>query len=242
MQFRRSALGTSIVSLLGAFLLFGSIHTHAQATKSTDVATFRVGLKSIAITAPSTELVETGSDYRVLLDTLTPVNNRLIAAFLLPADLKAIQTGTTSALSRYALVEVPRRAEFASITPEFFKQLAGSLGKEFDASLDAKLKDQQDEINRRMKALSASPTTVTLDKPVMLGSFFSKRDAEGFGGVMPIDVNGKKSKMAMGLTVVRIQERVLFLYLYTSYTDEESVNWVRTSGDKWADAILAANK
>jgi hypothetical protein len=222
-------------------LVLGSVHTLAQNTNLTSAATFRVGLKSIALSAPSTELVETGSDFRVILDALTPANNRLVAAFLLPEDLKAIQTGRTS-LSRYALVQVPRGAEFATITPEIFKQIAANIGQEFGASIDATLKDQQDEINRRLKSLGDSSTTLTLDKPLMLGSFFSKPDALGVGGIMPIDLNGKKIKMVMGMSVVRTQDRVLFLYLYTSYIDEDSVKWVRTTSDKWADAILAANK
>lgn len=230
-----------LLSFLVAVLVFGSIDTIAQDTNSKSGAIFRVGLKSITISAPSTELVETGSDYRVILDALTPAVNRLVAAFLLPEDLKAIQNGP-AILSRYALVEVPRGAEFANITPEIFKQIAANVGQEFGASLDATVKDQQDEINRRLKALGASSTTLTLDKPMMFGSFFSKPDAFGFGGIMPIELNGRKNKVVMVVSVVRIQDRVLSLYLYNSYVDLESVNWARTTSEKWADAILAANK
>jgi hypothetical protein len=222
-------------------LVLDTLHTHAQTSNFTEASTFRVGLKSIALPAPSTELVETGSDYRVILDTLTPTTNRLVAAFLLSEEFKAIQTGPTP-LSRYALVEVPRGAEFATISPELFRQIATSIGQEFGGSLDATLKEQQDEINRRLNALGARSTTVTLDKPMMLGSFFSKPDAVGFGGILPIDVSGKKDTKVMGMSLVRTQERVLALYLYTSYIDNESVNWVRATSEKWADAILAANK
>jgi hypothetical protein len=229
------------VSAFVAVLALGSVVVCSQAPPSADAASFRVGLKSIAIPAPSTELVETGSDYRVLLDVVTPVSNRLVAAFLLPEDLKAITTGPAFP-SRYALVQVPRPAEFATIAPGMFKEIAGSVGREFGASLEATAKEQQDELNRRLRALGSNSSTVTFDTPVMLGSFFFKPDALGFGSIVPVEANGRKTRMVMSVAVVRAQERVLLLYLFSTYIDQASVDWVRTTGEKWADAVLAANK
>jgi len=215
-------------------------HLPAQTAKPAE-STFRVGLKTIAVPAPSTELNETGPDYRVLLDNLTPTNNRLVAAFLLPDELKALQTSTTH-LSRYALVQVPRRAEFADVGTDLFKDVLDSLAKQFDAELTGSLKDQQDEINRRLKAMGQGSTSVTLDKPVMLGSFYSKPDATCYGAIMPVQVNDKTTRMVMAMGVVRVQERILFLYLYAPYVDETTVTWARTTSEHWADATLAANK
>lgn len=229
MQFRRalvvcSALCLAVVSL------------KAQAP-----ATFRVGLKSIVIPAPSADLVETGPDYRVLLENLAPTNNRLVAGFLTSDELNKLQTATAS-LSQYALVEVPRRAEFADITPDMFKQIDAGLASQFGGSMDATIKDQQEEINRRLKSLGQGSTTVTLDKPLPLGALFAKTDASGYGEIMPVSVNGVTEKMAVGISVFRVHERVLFFYLYTPYKDENTVSWIRATSQKWADAILAANK
>jgi hypothetical protein len=223
---------------LAVMLLCGTHFLRAQAPSSD--ATFRVGLKSIAIPAPSSELIETGSDYRVTLELLAPTNNRLVAAFLLPNELKALQTGDSS-ISRYALVEVSRRAEFATVTPELYKQVADSMGQQFGAAVDSTLKDQQEEINRRLKVLATQPTSVTLDKPLMLGSLFSKQNASGYGAIMPVSTNGKTTKVVMGVAVLRAQDRLLFLYLYTPYEDEKSVDWTRTTVEKWADSLLKMN-
>jgi hypothetical protein len=237
MPYRRTSF---VAVFFFAALLVPQSPTRAQTARPADT-TFRVGLKSINIPAPSSGLVETGSDYRVIAEPFAPVNNRLVAAFLLPEELKALQTAKTS-FSRYALVEVPRRAEFADVTPELFKEVVDGMAPQFGASLDATVKDQQEEINRKLKALSMDSTTVTFDKPVMLGSFFSKPDAYGFGAIMPIGVNGKTTKIVMVLSVLRVQDRVLFTYFYAPYTDESSVTSARTVSEKWADNILAANK
>lgn len=204
--------------------------------------TYRAGLKSFTVPPPTPDLVEAGSDYRVMFEQLAPTANRLIAAFSQPADLQILRTSGGAALGTYALVEVPRRAEFSDISPEQFKQIAESMGTQFGATVVATLKDQQDEINRRLKALNAAPGDITLDKPVQLGTLFSKPDACAYGMLMSVSTGEKAKKMAMGLTLLRVQSRILFIYTYTEYKDESTVQWIRTTDEHWADTILQSNK
>ncbi len=112
--------------ICGGFFLtsIAGVAVHTQTPQPTP--TYRTGLKSIAIPSPNTELVETGPDYRVLLELLAPNQNRLIAGFLLSDELKLLTTSKTS-LSRYALAETSRSAEFATVTPEIFKQLTDAM-------------------------------------------------------------------------------------------------------------------
>ena len=226
-----------------AFVLFAAAALLPFSCASAQNAhSYRAGLKDFSIPAPSSALVEAGADYRVLMEPLAPVNNRLVAAFLETADLDAIRSGAKAPLNRYALVEIPRRAEFTEVSPEQFKQVADNIAAQFGASFDSSLKDEQDEINRRLKALNSSSATVTLDKPLQLGTLFNKPDAAAYGMIMPISSEGKTKKMVMGMVVLRVQSRVLFAYTYTEYKDESSVQWIRTTDESWADSILAANK
>jgi hypothetical protein len=204
-------------------------------------STFRVGLKTITIPSPSADLIEPGPDYRVLLEPFAPTNNRLVTGFLTADEFTKIRTSPSVSLTRYALVEAPRRAEFADITPEFFKQIDAGMAAQFGATINDTLRDQQDEINRRLKALGQDKT-VTLDKPLMLGSFFSKPGASSYGQIMPITIGQDSKRVAMGVTLVRVRERILFLFLYNLYEDENSVKWIRTTSEQWADAVLAANR
>lgn len=207
-----------------------------------DTPTYRAGLKNFTIPAPTSELTEAGPDYRVLLEPLAPTQNRLIAAFLLPADLDTLRSGSTAILNRYALVEVLRQAEFADVSPEMFKQVSDGLGTQFGGSVDANLKDNQDEINRRLKALHPATSDVILDKPVQLGALFTKPDACAFGMVMSMTSGGKARKLAVGVIAMRVRSRLLFLYTYTEFKDDSSVQWLRTTDEQWANAILQANK
>jgi hypothetical protein len=226
----------TLSALFAATMLLPTLST-AQ-----DNSTYRAGLKNFTIPAPTSDLVEAGTDYRVLLEPLVPINNRLVAAFLQPADLDTLRSGTSAGLGRYALIEIPRRAEFAEVTPELFKQIADAVATQFGAEVNATLKDQQDELNRRLKALGSTAGEITLDKPVQLGTLFSKPDASAYGMIMPVSSGGNTKKMAMGMIVVHVRSRVLLIYLYCEYKDQSTIDWLRSTDEHWAEAILQANK
>jgi hypothetical protein len=199
-------------------------------------------LKSIVIPAPTADLSELGPDYRVVIENLVPDTNRLIAAFLSAEDSANVRSGISKGFSRYALVENLRRAEFVEVDAETFKQVSDGMAQQFGATLNASMKDEEEEINRKLKAMRGVDTTMSFDKPLQLGAFFSKPNACGFGIIQQISAAGSSMKMVAGIMVLRVQNRLIYAYLYSAYKDEDSVQWVRKTSEQWADAILKANQ
>lgn len=213
-----------------------------DAAKASSPGGFRAGTLSFSFPSPSSDLVETGADYRVLLEPFAPTSNRLVAAFVVPSEFADVRNGKSQSMSEYALIEIPRRAEFADVTPEIFKQIVDGTGAQFGANLESQVKDSEEDINRRLKALNSSAAAVTVDKPVYLGALFSKPNAYGFGATMAFSSNGTTRTMAMGMVVFRVQNRVFFGYVYKQYQDESTLLWLRKATEQWADSILSANK
>jgi hypothetical protein len=209
-----------------------------------EMTSVRVGAVPLMVPSPTSDLIEPGPDYRVLFEPLAPVNNRLVAAFVQPSKMDAIRSGNSPAMDEYALVEVPRRAEFTDVDAAGFKQVSDALGQQFgvDGDLNSSIKNSQDDINQKLKALGNGTTTVTIDEPLKLGVFFSKPNAAGFGMIMPYNINGTTIRVAMVVAVLRVRNRVLFSYTFAHYKDEGTVNWVRTTSEQWTDAILKANQ
>jgi hypothetical protein len=235
----------SFVLFVATFLLTGTARSQSPAPAAGNAQgtqTFRAGLKSIAIPSPSSDLSEIGPDYRVLLETLAPTTNRLIAAFIRPEDLHQILTGGDTPLTRSALVEAPRRAEFVEVDGATYKTVADAFAQQFGATLDGTIKSSEDDLNRKLKELNPEQASITLDKPLPLGTFFSKPDAASFGVVMSVSAKGPATKMVAAIGIVRAQNRILFLYVSSVYKDDASVRWVRETSERWADAVLAANK
>lgn len=234
-------------SSFACFLLLGLATTNAQDQGSTpdkpdEPQSYRAGLRSIVIPPPTADLHELGSDYRVLAEGFAPDTNRLIAAFLLAEDAANVHAGVSKPLSHYALVETLRRTEFANIDDKTFKEVTESMAQQFGATLEASMKDQEQELNHKLKAMRGDVATITLDKPVQLGSFFCKLDACGFGTIMPVSTAGSAVKMVTGSTLLRVQNRLLYVFVYAIFKDEDSVQWVRKTSELWADSILDANK
>ena len=212
-----------------------------QDTKSQIISTYRAGGLSFSIPAPTADLVETGPDYRVLLETFAPNSNRLIAAFIAPQDLAILQTGKVPMPSQYALVEVPRGAEFVDVNDDQFGQVREGLSQQYEANLESGLKKGTDEVNEKEKALTGKESNLQIDKPTQLGRFFTKPNADGFGMILPLSGNGISLRRAMGFALLRVNHRILFVYFYMDYKDEDTVKVVRATLEKWTDAILTAN-
>jgi hypothetical protein len=227
-------------------LSIASVALRAQdSTKATttqvQITNVRVGAVSIAIPSPTNDLVEPGPDYRVIFETLAPVINRLVAAFVPQNKIDAIHKGNAPPMDEYALVEVARRTEFAEIDSSTFQQIAEVLGKQFGEDISQFSSKSQEEINRNLKAQGNS-VSVTIDKPVPLGIFFVMKNAIGVGSITPYNVNGVTTRNVGCLALLRVRGRVLSVFTYAAYKDEGTVTWVKTTSEQWASAILKANE
>lgn len=239
--FPRSILPSHLTGFFSAAIALTLLSTWSSAIRAQGQA-FSVGGVSIAIPAPSSEMVEVGDVNRKLFEVVVPDSNRLVAAFLLQKDVASLSTGGTESLSPYGLVEVPRSGESTDINASDFSSLADSVSKQLGTVLDSSFKESEGEFNRRMKAMNLDNVQISYGKPVMLGTFFVKTDAYAFGMMAPVTISGKSSNMVMGTVLLRAKSRVLFVYFYSTYQDEQTPNWVRKMSEQWTDAILAANQ
>lgn len=213
------------------------------ATNSRHLQTFKAGGIPIIIPPPIMEMSEVGYDKREFMEVFVAPSNRLIAAFVLTKELPTLAAGANNPmLSKYAMIQVPRRGEYMDCRESDFKEVTDGAKKTFGDVMSSSMKDAEDEFNRRMKSLDLEEATISLNKPIQLGCLFSKKDAYGFGMIMPFSMGGENMKIAMGATLMRVKQRLLFVYLYADYKDENTVKWLRRITENWADAILKANK
>jgi hypothetical protein len=218
------------------------VSTSHQSETAKSSASYRVGLKSILVPPPA-DLVETGSDFRVLFEHDAPDTNRLVAAFLPSEDVAKLPARSPDGLPRYAFLETLRQAEFADVDEATYQQAAIAVAKQFGTSPDTPTVDfkaLQDEFNHKLKAIGGT-TDVSLKGPVMLGTFFSKPNALGVGMLMNVGAAGKTQKVIVGITLLRAKNRLIYASVFAQYTGDESATWVRTTAEQWADTILKAN-
>lgn len=212
----------------------------AAATQA-QITNVRVGAVSIAIPSPTNDLVEPGSDYRVIFETLLPVNNRLVAAFLPQDKMDVLHKGKIPPMDKYALFEVARQSEFSEMDSTTFQQIAAALGKQFGGDLSQFSSKGQEEINHNLKDMGGS-ANVSIDKPVSLGVLFTMTNAIGVGSITPYSINGVALRRASCLALLRVRGRFVSVFMYATYKDEGTVTWVKTTSEQWVSAILKANE
>lgn len=241
----------SLLTLMGALLTVCSVAQQPQtpaardakpaAAASASAQDFRAGGKSFVLPSPIAEMQELGPDYRNVMDVLVPNSNRLVAAYLLSDDIPDLQAGKQKQHTKLALVETIRQAEFYDLDEANFQVVVTSTQAAMGQMAEGGMKDQVEEITKKIKAANPNAADIQMDKPLMLGTFFSKPNAQGFGMMMPVTVNNKTTNNICGALILRVKDRLLAAYIYTPYKDESSVRWVRETSEKWADAILQAN-
>ncbi len=205
------------------------------------IESFKAGGIPINIPPPSADLIEVGYDIREQMEIFVPASNRLLCGYMKDSDLPHFVKGEENfILSKYAFVQVGRCEEYQDIKESDFKELVDYMKNSLDDDIDSITKASEAEFNSRMESMDLSK--VSIGKPIQLGTFFSKPDAYSFGMISTTS-NGKKSwTMVVGTTFVRVHERLLYVYLFAEYKNNETIAMVRKVSEEWADAILAANK
>jgi len=202
---------------------------------------FKAGGTSISIPPPTADLVEVGCDKRQGMEILVPQNNRLLCAFVTKGDLEGLGGDDgLPVIAKYALVEVDRKAEAEDYEASDFSELADAVKKTF-GDISPVLRDAEEEFNSRIRSLNLDELPVSIDRPTQLGCLFSKQDAYGYGMLATYLSGGARNKRGIGCTLLHVKKRVLFLYIYAKYENENTVRWLRTTAEEWADAILRAN-
>ncbi|MBU1043209.1 MAG: hypothetical protein KJ915_02285 [Candidatus Omnitrophica bacterium] len=202
---------------------------------------FKAGGTLINIPQPNAELVEVGYDVREMMEIFVPGSNRLLAGYMRASDIPLFVQGAEDfLLNQYASIQIARQGEYQDCKESDFKELVDYVQGSFEEDIDQIMKDSETEFNQKMKSMDLAK--VNIDKPVQLGTLFSKPDAYSMGMISTYSNGTKSWTLIIATTFVRVRERLLFVYLFNTYNNEQDVSAVRATAEKWADAILAANK
>jgi hypothetical protein len=235
---------TTIV-MIACFFVLGVLeigNAQESTLKTTPAQSFKAGGMPIVILPPTTEMSEVGYSNRDFMDIIVNPNNRLIAAFVPTNELPMFRKESDAPkLSKYAMVQVLRRGEDMVIDTSYFSKLITHLKEKFGDLIDSSLKSVEEEFNRRMKSLDLDEATMNLGTPVQLGCLFSKQNAYAFGMITPTSWGGQNTKLVMSCAFVRVKQRLLFVYLYADYKNEDTVKWLRKTTVDWVNTILTSN-
>jgi hypothetical protein len=207
-----------------------------------------VGDRPISLPLPDgfVELTPAMSPYYEAMQAyIAPTNIRYVT-LIRENDAQALGRNEAVELARYINVETEKSISASSVSPQSFAELRKVLreqSEELYAIVENKVPDM---ISRGNKALSEQfdadvavelggivPLPIHVDTEQMLGSSTFVTVGASADGENPDSV-----VLAVTTLVVRVKDKVLFLYFYGHESD---LDWTRAAAAEWANSILAVN-
>ena len=235
--------------LATCFSLLLMVVVSHEATAGTQSVTVDVGGQGLYLPAPAGfhEISLLSPETRKLAETLTPPSNRLLAVFVSESDLGRIMKGESPELQRYMFMQAYRQLEKSDISGAQFSKLVAQV-KQQQYTLLEKSKDQVDSVIDRASGKISKDYGISLKvnigEPVPLGVFMEKSDAVGFAMLAKCHGAAEGQQvdllMAGGTSLVRVNGKILYAYVYSRYETQKDLDWVRATSSSWADQLLTA--
>ena len=200
-----------------------------------------LGGAAIAVPSPGEKYVEIGSDKHNYLVTMVPESNHLLCAFLTRDDTDRL-TKPPEIENEYFLVEVSKDLESHDSSSSDFDDTVAAV-KQYLGDADAmqrSFKDVEAQANTKLKEIG-SAEQIALGKPTQLGTLFQIKDAYGFAIITPLASGSNSVNVLFASVLVRVNNRLVYLYTYTVYKDASSFKWIGEITEGWARMTLAMN-
>jgi hypothetical protein len=239
----------NLAIILAVFALTFVISPSAIAqTSKTDV--FQLGSQATRIPPPP-DFEEAASQFenikKLMTTTESPLND-MLAVHMPHADCERIRTGWLGPFNFYTKVSVMKEARNQDYSAGSFANLVSSFHKSLPQALDIdspEMKAIAKRLDKGLSDFSKQEVQVDLSQPINLGEFEVGPDVYSFVLLINLTTrNGESenpSPVLGGVSLVRIKQRVVFVYTYRKYESAADVEVLRDFTKKWIGQILAAN-
>lgn len=218
--------------------------------KGADIG-YRLGTKSVLIPAPEgyEEASSQIDDVRRFFEATEAPDLDLLAVHV-PVDiLERLKTGERFNLSLYTKVSVPKRLREIDISLSDFSKrvsaLQGNSAKVFDFT-SPEMKAILQGNNKSMSDFFEREAKMDLSQPVNLGEI-AKTD-ESYGVLLlfkvKFEIDGKQEELFVlgGVSMVRIKQRLVFIYTYRRFNSNEDAELIRNFTKQWLGQIIKVNQ
>ena len=230
----------------------------SQAFAGTQNVSISIGDQSINIPAPEGfyEVSHLSEEVRKIGETFIPPDNRLLAIFVSGKNFGRLMKDEWNWVrdysglgDKYMIVQGYRKDENKNVQKLEFEAFKEHIKQQHNIVYE-KIKDRVDVIIKKGVEQISQEYDVSLDlkvdTPVPLGVFMDKTDVIGFASLMKGQalLNGTSVSrlVVVGTSFLKMQGKILFVYVYSNFDTSEDLDWVRTASSTWVDQIFLKNE
>ena len=235
----------TILEIFACIAIFACVINAQQAAATTD--SYVLGSRTIRIPAPHgfVDVVPRFDQITARFIATESPNNDMLAVHVENSMAPTLQKGESPALDFYTKVSVSKRFKTVDISVADFKAMVVSFEKESPSLLDSNgpvMKAIVQHSNKGLSELSGTKVEIEMDQPTNLGYFDKRSDIYSAMILFKLKDPQMPLPMLCGISYVRVNSRLLFVYTYRKFTSERDVDALRDFTKKWTAAIIAANK
>jgi hypothetical protein len=207
---------------------------------------YQLGTRSVFIPPPAgfADAFSQSDDIAKLLIATEVPTNEVLTAHLPVEELNKLKRGERPNLDYYTKVSVLKLAKTHDVSEAYFAGLVKQIEATTPQLLDINgpsMKSAVQTLRGGLSSVSGEEVQVDLEQPQNLGSFEKTKNVYSF--MLLLTLNGPKGKLPVlgGISFVRVNQRVIFVYTYRKFTSEKDAEVLRDFSREWVRQILAAN-
>lgn len=189
-----------------------------------------------------TEISQQFEQARQLGESLTPDMNRLLSVYLSHEDVERLQAEEPATWRRYMLVQVERQMQNIALNRSGFEQIKQILESQQQLLLDQVGTDVEQSLNN-LKAGNEQAIDLPVGTSVPLGTFADSNSHVSMSTL--IHYAGETADLnyyvVAGTNVVYVADKLLFVYVYSTYETQADLDWVESTSKDWIATISELN-
>lgn len=237
-----------LVKAIAFGICFVALSSSAFAqVKAKETTVLKLGKRTVRVPAPSgfVEGAERFADLKSRFSVTESPGNEMLAVLLPESIVPLLEKGEIPRFDEWAKISILKTIKEIDVDAASFKDFAEKFEKMTPQLIDEKNPTFKNAVSNARKGLNdllGNDTVMDISQPKSLGTFDRKADTHSTLIVVTLkDALG--SRLLLGtLTLLRVNQRLLFVYTYHEYTKDDDPERVRNFSKKWTTDILAANK
>ena len=189
---------------------------------------------------PDKEFMEVGVDNHIVFKDFVPDDNILQLMFIDNDSYIKLNNNDTFSLSakRYMIIEDNISIDSTTYNKDEFNELRETIiGKNI-----CNQKQIEDSIISAIQFAKKNIATIENMEPITLGGIYSTENAIGSLMLTFTNEDSEVLTKLVSVNYLRIKEKLIFAYIFTSYNDKQDINWITNLSESWAKAIIEVNK
>ena len=199
-----------------------------------------VGGKVIKFPVPNSQFNEVGDAQRYQFASYLPQSNSMLCVYLDTIDVTKLvkHENDSIKMEKYMLVEINKNLIDTECSDSNFVEVKAEAFQ----SLKDDAKQLMEDANNTLKEIIDATEDVNINHLKNLGIIYDTKEACGMLMSFVVKNGDKSIKKLCSVNYLRLNNRLIYVYVYTNFTDIAQVNWIKDVSISWSNNLLEANK